>query len=147
MNQSYQYSLPLALGDAQFKIDTAAQGMTRVILDKLSLRIGGNDNAVCLSESEDALWGIVVKPLSEVAVESDPLLRVQPNPFDERIRIMDEANAITAIEMFDVLGHRIPIDLSTSGEIGTTGMSSDASFIVCQYAHIYIFICRSLYHR
>lgn len=137
-NVSGSYARPLTLGDAIFKIIDPTQGMTQVSLDNLSLRIGQTDNEVCLGQTEDALWGIVVKPEAGVDKNKSVTLLVQPNPFDDHIRIKDEGNELASVEMLDILGHRILMDISDGR--GLKDISTDAI-----PAGPYLLICHTRY--
>jgi hypothetical protein len=128
------YTHPLDLGSADFIIREAGFGMTRLDLQYLQLHVGQSDEVICQGRTEDNLWGIVVKPQSAVSDDSGTAaISVQPNPFGDHIRILDEQNRILTSELIDVLGHRIPLTISdpASKEIATYSLTSGSYLLLC----------------
>ena len=133
-NQSAAYAMPLDVASAEFKIHDTTKGMTRVILNDLTLHTT-TDQTLCLSQTEDALWGIVVKPLASVDQELGygiGMVRAAPNPFADHIRITGDVESIV---VYDLLGHQMDLAMSKelSGfDIATKSLAIGTYFVVCK---------------
>lgn len=134
-NQSASYGRPLNFASANFRIQDTTKGMTRLILNDLTLH-AATDIPLCLMETEDALWGIVVRPAAAVSIGAsgaeDGALHAVPNPFSDRIRVSGD---LKSVEMYDLLGHQITIETSkevNAVNISTTSLPSGTYVIVCR---------------
>jgi hypothetical protein len=129
-NNGSSYARPLDLGSATFKVKTTQGGTTLLTLNALDLKLSGKDNALCMSNSEDAMWAVVVQPgIASVEPTRTSAISVRPNPFGDHIMIDDPNNTITSIEIFDDLGRLVTT--SNVQDVSTASLMTGSYIVVC----------------
>ncbi len=135
-NVSSSPTRPLNMGEALFTVKSTLPGMTLVVLNQLLLHIGQADDEVCLSTSEDEMWGIEVIPPSSGVLDlpSSNSIRIRPNPFEDHIAIDDPSNTLTSVEILDVLGRSVQSETihdASEVRVGTLALQPGTYVVIC----------------